>query len=190
MAVKTSKRVVAKKSSAPSGDYVQNNISRDELIPVMSLIDYRLALLPQNQASGRAKYLFEFFGDKKLILYEDILVIIENYRSFMEQGFFIILDERVVNRHGLQEMYSKILTKESIDKILTGSSEAFSLYKSCSKEQQRLIVGMITRKLSESPDSIDLNVVSKISKESGINIQEKAVEMKENFSKRNKEEEG
>ncbi len=41
-------------------EFVQNKISLDELIKVVSLIDYPLNLLPQGQnAGGRAKYRFE-----------------------------------------------------------------------------------------------------------------------------------
>lgn len=189
MARRKSARVSVEKAQTPTEEFVQNKIALDELIPVMSLIDNRLNLMPQNNFGGRAKYLFERFGDKKQIIYQDILTIVENYKHFMEAGYFLILDKRVIDRHGLQEMYSKILNREQIEKILTGSSEALSLYKNCSKEQQRLIVGMLTRKLSEHPDSVDLNVIDKISQISGVKITENANEMRENFSRRKDKEE-
>ena len=160
---------------------VNNKIPLDDLIPVMSLLDYPLNLL--NQSNGRAKHRFEKFGQKKEILYQDILQIIENYQSFMQFGYFIILDKRVIDRHGLQEMQSRILTKEKIKKVLEGSSEAFSLYKECQPEQQRVIVGMLTQKLIENPNSVDMNLIDQISRYSKINILQNAEESRELFKK-------
>ncbi len=154
-------------------ELVNNNIALDELIQVMSLLDYTLNLM-RSPNSARAKYLFKSFGETKEILYQDILVIIEEYRHFIEAGSFIILDERVINRHGLQEITKGILTKDKIDKILSGSSTAVELYKGCNAEQKKTIIGMVTRKLVADPASIDMNVVYALTRESGIKIQENA----------------
>ena len=158
---------------------VTNKIPLDDLIPVMSLLDYPLNLL--NQSNGKAKHRFEKFGQKKEILYQDILQIIENYQTFMEFGYFIILDKRVIARHGLQELQSRILTKEKMEKILDGSIDAFALYKECQPEQQRVIVGMLTRKVIENPESVNMNIVDQISRYSKINILQNAEDTKELF---------
>jgi len=154
---------------APTEESVTNKIPLDDLIPVMSLIDYPLNLLNQNN-NGRAKYRFDKFGQTKQILYQDMLVILENYMHFLESGVFTILDKRVINRHGLQEITRKILTREQIDKIITGSSDAIALYKSCGSEQQKLIIGMLTRKLTHEESSVDMNLVDAISRLSKVNI--------------------
>lgn len=153
-------------------EVVQNKIALDELIPVISLLDYPLNLLQMN--NGRAKYKFDKFGQRKEILYQDVLLILEQYRSFMESGYFIILDKRVVNRHGLQELQSSVLTKEKIEKILEGSTDAFEVYKQAIQSQQRTIVQMITQRLVENPDSMDKNIVDQISRHSKINILQNA----------------
>jgi len=164
---------VNKNTQTQPAGLVNNNIALDELIPVISLLDYTLNLM-RTQNSGRAKYMFKEFGERKEILYQDILFIIEEYRHFLADGFFLILDERVINRHGLQDITKQVLTKEKIEKILTGSKEAVALYKSCSDAQKKTIIGMVTRKLAVNPDAIDLNVVYELSRESGIKIQENA----------------
>lgn len=166
---------------APTEEPVINKISLDELIPVMSLIDYPLNLM--QQTNGKAKYRFDKFGQKKELLYQDVLTILENYQNFLEGGYFIILDKRVIDRHGLQETFSKILTKEQIEKILDGSPDAMKLYEACSTEQQQKIIGMITRKLVRTPDSVDMNLVSKISRLSGTNIAENVNDARENLKK-------
>jgi hypothetical protein len=163
---------------APTEENVNNKIALDDLIPVMSLIDYPLNLL--QQTTGRAKYRFDKFGQTKQVLYQDLLSILENYMHFLEAGYFIILDKKVIGRHGLQDMFSKILTKEQIEKILDGSKDAVKLYEGCSPEQQRKVIGMVTRKLFASPDSVDMNIVNQLSRLSGINIMENARDMTAN----------
>jgi hypothetical protein len=171
-----------KKQIKTQNELVNNKIALDELIPVVSLLDYTLSLM-QSGNSGKGKYVFKSFGEKKEILYQDILVIIEEYRHFLESGFFIIADDRVINRHGLQEITKNVLTRDNIDKILSGSSEAVAIYKSCSDAQKKTIIGMVTRKLATDPMSIDMNVVYELSRESGIKIQENADDSRLLFTK-------
>lgn len=162
-----------------------NKIPLDDLIPTVSLIDYTLNLM--QGGAGRAKYRFEKFGEKKHIIYEDVLRIIEDYRSFMEAGYFMFLDERVINRHGLQDITSKILKKDAIDRILNGEADAVELFNACTVDQRHLIVGMLTRKLSRDENAVDLNVVNRLSTISGVNIQENARLMRENSAQDKKD---
>lgn len=172
---KSKPRVSSNNMGTPNEEsFVNNKISLDELISVVSLLDYPLNFLPQR--NGRAKYRFERFGESKQIIYQDILMIIEQYKSFMEKGYFIILDERVINRHGLHEINEKILSKENLEKVLNGSPQAIEIFKLSSEHQKNTIVGMITRKLINDPKSIDLNVVDEISRISKTNILQNAEE--------------
>ena len=152
-----------------------NKIPLDDLITVMSLLSYPLNLSTREKGQGDT-FKFESFGQIKKIIYSKLLSIIEVHRNFLEWGYFVILDERVIKSHGLQETYTKILTKEKIDQILSGSKSAVDLYKSCNEEQQRVIVSMVVEKVRDNPDSIDLNIVDQLSRVSNINIATKAEE--------------
>lgn len=151
----------------------KNKIQLDDLIPVMSLLSYPLNLSTKERGQGDV-FKFDYFGQIKKILYSKLLGILEVHNNFMEYGYFIILDERVIKSHGLQETYSKILTKDKIDKILNGSAGAVELYSSCNEEQQKVIVSMMVEKVRDNPDSVDLNVVDKLSRISGVNITARA----------------
>ena len=136
-----------------------------------------LALNLSTKEKGQGDiFKFDEFGSIKRILYSKLLSIMEVHANFLNWGYFIILDERVIKAHGLQEKYQTILTKEKIDLIISGSKGALDLYKSCSQEQQRIIVSMIVDKLRDNPDSIDLNLVDQISRLSEVKILEKAEE--------------
>ena len=100
----------------------------------------------------------------------------------------MILDERVVGRHGLHEIQSKVHPREKIDRILQGAVDAVDIFKSSSEDQKRNIIGMITRKLSADPKSVDLNIVDEISRVSKVNILQNAEESRKLFSKEEPEE--
>lgn len=170
-----------KEDNQSKGDS-ETKIELDELISVMSLLNYTLNLSTLGFGKGK-NVKFESFGEMKRVLYQDLLDIMETSRSFMENGLFIILDARVIKRHGLQDIYKKILTKEKIDLILSGSKSAVELYKSSNPEQQNIIVGMIVERLRDNPEGIDLNVVDKLSRVSGVNISQKTEDARAFFKR-------
>jgi hypothetical protein len=159
------------------GESRKIKIPLDDLIPVMSLLPYPLILTTRTKGQGKV-IKFESFGEIKQVLYQDLIDILEVSRHFMEDGYYLILDERVIKAHGLQETYSKILSKEQIEKILSGTNNAVELYKTCNPEQQRTLIQMITDKLVSAPDSMDLNIVDRLSRESGINISQNVSDAK------------
>jgi len=155
-------------------DYDEDiSISPTEYIKVMSLLPYRLNLCTKERGQGKV-YKFDTLFQIKRIIYSDLSDILEAQRDFLEKGFFIILNKRVVRSNGLDETQAGVLTKEKIEEILSGSSEGISLYSSANDEQQLMIVDMLTDKMVEDYNSVDLNVVDKISRISKINISAKA----------------
>jgi hypothetical protein len=106
--------------------------------------------------------------------------IIEVHYNFLESGYFYILDPRVIRQHGLNETYSKILTKEKIEEILnTNSEQSVSLYESANERQQETILQLLTNRILENPDSINLNVIDSISRISGIDILKRVSEIRD-----------
>lgn len=168
--------------SANSGDI---RIAPDEYISVMSLIPYHLNLSTRERGLGKT-YKFERFGQVKRILYSDLVDIFETHPLFLEAGSFYILSEKVIRHHGLNDIYKNILTKEKIEAILTGEGknveDCVALYQSANKSQQEVITSYMVDKLVENPDVLDLNLVDRISRISGINITEKANDTREVFS--------
>lgn len=177
--VATLKRRIAELEGGKSS--VTNVVQMDELIPVMSLLNYPLNLSTKERGQGDT-YKFTRFGEIKRIPYSRLLSILEVHKNFVDWGYFVILDERVVKVHGLQEVYEKILTKEKIESILSGSEATVDLYQSCNEEQQKLIIGMVIDKLAADTESIDLNVIDKLSRISGIKIMEKVDDARETLS--------
>lgn len=167
----------------------EEKLDSDSYIPVMSLIPFSLNLSTKEQGQGNIKK-FTKFGEVKRILYRDLVDIMETNPQFLEAGFYYILDPRVIRFHGLDEIYTKILTKDKIEDILSANSEeGVSLYNSANEEQQKIIIGLIVDKLVADPKSVNLNVVDSISRASGVKIGEKVEDAKTLLEQLEKKEE-
>jgi hypothetical protein len=155
-------------------------IPLDAYIEVMSLVPFKLNLSTERLGKGR-QFSFSRFGEVKRILYNDLASIFENYRSFMEQGYFFIMNAKVVRKHGLDDIYEKILSKEKIEKILSfDAKSAVKLYESASEAQREIIDGMLVKKLKdEEASGIDFNIITQISKIGQRDIVKIAKDMKE-----------
>lgn len=147
-------------------------IYADEYIPVMNICPMQLSITTEPFGQGRV-YNFPRFGDVKNISYQDLVRIIDNHQKFLEGGFFYILDQRVIEKHGLIETYKAILTKEKLDKIFEMTEGALEIYKMANEQQREFINRVIIRKIRDGED-VDLNLVSKIEKLSGEKLVEKA----------------
>lgn len=153
-------------------------IRLDSYVEVMSLFSGKLTLSTESLGKGR-KFSFTRFGETKRILYNDLASIMENFRSFMENGIFYILNERVVRKHGLDDIYSKILNKETMLKVISCDSiGAVKLYENAPQSQRETIDGMIIAELKAGNPNMDMNVVTKISALSGRDLVKSAAEAK------------
>lgn len=159
-------------------DQPVSKISSDDDVPVMSLSIWPMTLMTKKYGKGE-EYEFSHFGEIKNIIYSHLSGIIEANRSFVEAPYFYIMDERVVKRHGLADLYSKILKKDQIDKILDCDSKtAVALYKSAPKRQQEIIVESLIRKIYDGYE-VDMNIVNDISREAKVDIMDKVKRAKE-----------
>lgn len=153
-------------------------IQQDDYIPVMSLLPYHLNLSTKERGQGNIKK-FTRFGEVKRILYSDLVDIMEVHPNFVDSGYFYIMDKDVIRQHGLDDTYTKILTKEKIEKILdTSSEECVELYKSANSRQQEVIIQLLMEKLKEEYENINLNIIDKISRISKIDIIQKVEDSK------------
>ncbi len=155
-------------------------IPLDAYIEVMSLVPFKLNLSTEKLGKGR-QFSFTRFGEIKRILYNDLASIFENYRSFMDMGYFYILNPKVIRKHGLDDLYEKILNKDMIDRILAfDPKSAVRLYEGASKAQREIIDGMLVNILkSKDVDEVDYNIIAKISEIGGRDIAKIAQEAKE-----------
>lgn len=151
-------------------------IAAEDYIKIISLTPHELNLSTGGFGRGK-KFKFEKMYDIKRVLYSDLVDIMENNSKFLNEGFFLILDKRVVRKNGLDDAYSKILTKEKIEQIVNNSKDAVDLFKSANPRQREFITDMLIAKIRDNQE-VDLNMIDRISRIAGFNLQERGEESK------------
>jgi hypothetical protein len=181
--IKNNSNIVTKKNS--EDDIEENYVYEEEeevplnsYIKVMSLIPYELNLSTERHGKGRI-FTFRGYGKTKRIIYQELEKIIEENRHFLERGFFIILDKRVVRKHGLDDIYKNIMNKEKMDMILLGfqggevkENDILSFAKSAPKEQQKILATMVIDKRING-ETIDLNLFDKLGRIMDMDLNQK-----------------
>jgi hypothetical protein len=168
-------------------DEEEIEINPQKYINVICLCPYQLNLSTLPGGKGKTFTFNGGFGDTKRIMYQNLVDIMDNTPRFLEEGWYYIADKKVIRRHGLDDIYKKILTKQMIESIFDKSlspDEAASLYKSANKSQQSIIIDLIIGKMI-SDSNFDMNLISAISKVSGIDLSKRAED--EKFYAKNKE---
>jgi len=152
-------------------------LNSDDYIKVISLCPFRLNLSTAFGGKGR-RYSFDKFGEEKMIPYGKLVEIMEVNSTFLDGGFFYIMDSRVISRHGLDDIYENLLTQEEIIKILDCGNDSVSFYSSANERQREMIINSLISKVRDDEKSMDLNVISEISRLSDVDIIRKANEAK------------
>ena len=157
-------------------EYVE--IRPDRYVKVVSLCPNPLTLTTQINGGGKT-FRFRELGEFKRILYQDLVDIMEASPTFTEHGVFYIADKDVIRRHGLDDAYAKVITKEQIETVMSGYGDtAFAIFQSANERQQSYLVDMLVKKIVDG-ENVDRNFVHLVSQETGINIDAKATEEKE-----------
>lgn len=166
-------------STSTSGD--------QKYITVMSLVPYRLNLSTLANGKGRL-FTFNKFGEKKRLHVNDLVDVIEHYRSFVERGFFYIMNPQFVDEHGLTEVYASILSEDKMRKIVEcNSADVVPLYEQANQTQRHFINELIIQRIVDG-EQVDMNVIAVLSRIGGFDISAQAENRKSKFDELNKQE--
>ncbi len=171
---------VLKKDNITAYDYEDDEIPEipmNKAIKVMSLFSGGLNLKTTN--SGDAQVIrFEYIGQIMPILYQDLVKIIANQRSFFEQGYCMILDKNVVKTHYLEEHYKKFVDGRVINNILKYDVEKIrEIVSNTTPVIQQSIVDVIIKKIN-GDEYVDKNKATAIGELYGNDIFELATKLK------------
>ena len=148
------------------------DISPQKYVTVISLTPNQLNL--STQPGGKGKVVtFTEFGQQKRIMYGNLVDIMDANPGFLERGCYYIAEKRITRKHGLDDLYATLLTKEVIENMVSKSmsdEDMTTLYKSANPTQQGVIIDLIVHKLMVDDKSVDMNMVASISKISKIDI--------------------
>jgi len=152
-------------------------IPMNKAIKVMSLFSGGLNL--KTSSSGDAQVIrFEYVGQVMPILYQDLVKIIANQRSFFEQGYCMVLDKNVVKSHYLEAHYKKFVDGRVINNILEYDIEKIKeIFSNTTKVIQQSIVDVLIAKINEG-EFVDKNKITAISEIYGNDIFDLASKLK------------
>ena len=151
-----------------------DELHMDDYIRVMSLCPHDLYLTTLAKGEGK-KFVFHNLGEIKNILYRDLIDVMENhteFTDFLREGYYYILDKRVIRRHGLDDLYKTLLTKEKIEEIIDTGINSIELFESANDTQKRFICEILIKSMIDGKE-VDLNFVDTVSRICNVNIKEK-----------------
>jgi hypothetical protein len=140
-------------------DDLMPEISLQKPIKVMSLTHGGLNLKTSNDSSATV-FRFEFVGDTKPIIYNDLIKIISTQSVFFREGYAVVLDKDVIKAHYLEDAMKKVLTKKTLDNILSyDENKMIEIYTNTTKQLQDTIIDLVLDKLVKN-EYVDRNKVS------------------------------
>lgn len=147
----------------------------DSMIRLQSLTKGELCL----NVNGNVAINFEKYGDIKPVLYSELVNIVNNNRSFAENGTFYIMDDSAVFYLGLARFYDHIMSWEDIENIETFSDGTLRQMLPKISDFQKDVLSLVLATKIFNNESVDMNKVDVISKVCNIDIVGKAREMRE-----------
>lgn len=147
----------------------------DAMIRLQSLTKGELCL----SVNGSVAINFDKYGDIKPVLYSELMNIVNNNRSFAEEGAFYIMDDASVKYLGLSRYYDSILSYDEIESLESYSDEELRAIIPKISDFQKDVISLVFASKIYNDKPVDRNKVEIISKSCEIDIAKRAREMKE-----------
>lgn len=147
----------------------------DAMIRLQSLTKGELCL----NVNGSVAINFDKYGDIKPVLYSELMNIVNNNRSFAEEGAFYIMDDASVKYLGLSRYYDSILSYDEIESLESYSDEELRAIIPKISDFQKDVISLVFASKIYNDEPVDRNKVEIISKSCEIDIAKRAREMKE-----------
>ena len=152
-------------------------------VRVMSLMYNPVNVSTEPYGTGKV---FEFsnFGEVRPISFDDLYDIVASYPNTMKNGMLYICDKDIVKELGMEDEYENIYDKDMIDRIKYLRTDADAdLFIGMSKSM-RESVARESAELMNKNEKMDLNILRKIKDNTGIDIEDIAKNIKENFEQK------
>ena len=174
-----------KVNSAPQTvivDQSQSNAMHGKKIKCINLMHCAVNVSTEPNGQGRV-FTFDKYGSYKMIKFDDLSDIVSSYPYTMEHGLIYICDKMAVEELGLSDEYSKLYTKEIIDKMIYLREQTdVDMFLGMEKNMQESTAMEIARKIYAN-ERVDRNFIFDIKEKTGIDIDLLVQELKDNDRK-------
>lgn len=175
----------AKVDSAPQTVVVnqaQSNNMRGKKIKCINLMHCAVNVSTDVDGQGRV-FTFDGYGSYKMIKFDDLSDIVSAYPYTMEHGLIYICDKEAVEELGLSEEYTRLYTKEIMDKMIYLREQTdVDMFLGMEKNMQESTAMEIAKKIYAN-ERVDRNFIFDIKEKTGIDIDLLVQELKDNDRK-------
>lgn len=155
----------------PNIEHDDIDIRPDKQIKVVSLENNLANLTTQAYGQGKV-YRFDKFGQIRNIPYSDLSDIILNNQKFIDDGRFYIDNNDVIYKQGLNDIYTKLLSKNDIENLLKYDKKTIEDKFANTTDVQKEIVAIYYATKISNNEEVDFNKIDILSKLYGKNISE------------------
>lgn len=139
----------------------------------INLMNCALNVSTEPDGKGRV-FTFEKYGDYKILKYDDVADIVASYPYTMGNGLLYISDKEVVEELGLTYEYSKLYTKEKIDKLIYLREESdVDLLLGMESNLQETTLNRIAQLINKN-EKFNYNFLKRIKEETDFDLEETA----------------
>jgi DNA-binding transcriptional regulator YiaG len=146
-------------------------------VKCLNLLHGILSVSTEPNGGGRP-YVFESYGEQKMIKYDDVAEIASAYPYTVEKGLFYIADREVLSSLGIESNYEEVYTKELLDKIIYLREESDVDLLLTAEPNLRAELFKEVAKLINANEVIDYNYIRRIRKEAKVDLEELAEKIK------------
>lgn len=172
----------AKMNAQPTVVVQKDNGMGAKKVKCINLMHNIVNVSTEPEGQGRL-YMFEKYGDYKMIKYDDLSDIVSSYPYTMENGLIYICDRDVVESLGLSDEYEHLYTKEIMDRVVYLREQSdVDIFIGMEKHMQESTAVEIA-KLMNANERMDYNYLREIKEKTGIDIEQIAKDLKENERK-------
>lgn len=165
---------VTKSSNSLYVDEEAINVDPHKMVTIISLTNGGL-----NLKSPKGIKRLPDFGSTTRVTFEDLHAIVENHREFASEGGFLIQDEQSVKALYLTEEYSRLISRERIEKFIDlPTKDIVNALKALPKTLQETILEKVIKGISAGDSRYsDLNKIKVLSDFAEKDLQEIAREI-------------
>ena len=133
------------------------------------------------EPDGQGKlYMFDRYGDYKMIKFDDLSDIVSSYPYTMEHGLIYICDREAVEALGLSEEYENLYTKDIMDRLVYLREQSdVDIFLGMEKNMQESTAIEIA-KLMNANEKMDYNFLREIKDKTEIDIEQIAKDLEDN----------
>ncbi|MEG1353700.1 MAG: hypothetical protein RR255_00260 [Bacilli bacterium] len=149
---------------------IEKHNSDDEITIISQCLGELNLIFGDIKSPNNDHITLENFGDMEVISFAELKDIVKYNKSFVEKGYFYIVDELAVKQLRLERYYNRLLSVEDMSNLFNNDAKStIELYKLANDGQKEIIIDLISNRILNK-EKLDANVLVELGKLSGKDL--------------------